>query len=729
MRLRSIAAFLCTAALPAAAQTPAPQTTQPPQKVFGYRDYTTQAKWEAAFLTVPDAKRAGEHLKVLTAAPHWASSPEDKATADYVAAQFRAAGLAAEVVPYRVLLNKPVSISIEAFDATGKKILSGPTPEHIDSGPFGSDTFQDDPRILPAFNGASPSGDVTAEVVYANYGTAADFLQLAQLGISVKGKIVLVRYGANFRGTKVYLAQRNGAAGVLIYSDPADDGYALGDIYPRGPYHPATAVQRGSVQFLPIYPGDAETPDTASTLTLPDTQRLTHPDPTNLPTIPANPISYADATPILQALNGPRVPHDWQGALPFSYHFGGTPAVTVHMRLQQDFQRRTIWDVIATIPGSDTAQKDNLVIAGNHRDAWVYGAVDPSSGTAAMLEAVHGIGVLLKQGWRPKRTIILASWDAEEEGLVGSTEWVEQNQARLAHAVAYFNVDVGVSGPDFIASAVPSLKEFLRDVTRSVPSAKDPASTVYSIWQQTQSEPPEGNVFGTARRRAAHPLTDATIGTLGSGSDYTPFLQHAGVPSTDFSSDGPYGVYHSAFDDYTWYIKFADPTFAYLQQQARVFGLEVLRMADTDVLPYDYRTYGREVVGYVEAAQRKATALNLHLDFDPTLAAATHFASAGDAIYTKQSAISGNITALNAALRAAEQDMLTSEGLPHHPWYKHVIFAPGEFTGYAAVVIPGVNEAIDDTSGAAPDLPRAQAQLNILANALNRAAAELEAVK
>ena len=342
---------------------------------------------------------------------------------------------------------------------------------------------------------------------------------------------------------------------------------------------------------------------------------------------------------------------------------------------------------------------------------------------------MHGLGALLKQGWHPKRTILIASWDAEEEGLVGSTEWVEQNQARLAHAVAYFNTDVAVEGPDFSASAVPSLKEFVRDAARAVPSANNSSTTVYAVWQQHQNDPAAGNVFGQPKTRTTRPAAEATIGTLGSGSDYSPFLQHAGVPATDISSDGPYGVYHSAFDDYTWYTKFADPTFAYLQQQARVFGLEILRMADTDVLPYDYRTYGREVVGYVEAAQRKATALNIHLDFSGALSAATRFSAAGESIYVRQSAPPTDASSLNAALRAAEQAMLNPAGLPHHPWYKHVIFAPGEFTGYAAVVIPGVNEAIDDTSGAAPDLPRAQAQLNLLANALNHAAALLETAK
>ncbi|HMF65406.1 MAG TPA: M28 family peptidase, partial [Edaphobacter sp.] len=408
--LRTLACLLPLAALTASSQT-SPQ-------VFGYRDFTQQAKWDAAFIAVPDPKLAGEHLKTLTGSPHWASSPEDYATAVYVADKFKAAGLQTEIVPYKVLLNKPVSILIEAFDANGNKIMSGPTPEHVDPKKHGGDPFQDDPRILPAFNGSSPSGDVTAEVVYANYGELSDFKTLAKLGVSVKDKIVLVRYGANFRGVKVYIAQQYGAKGVLIYSDPADDGYFRGDTYPKGPYRPESAVQRGSVQFLPIYPGDPETPGIASTLDLPDSKRIpANQLQGNQPSIPVNPLSYKDAAPILKCLSGAESPRSWQGALPFTYHLG-PGKVTVHMHLEQDTALRTIWDVIGKIPGTD--RSDDWVVAGNHRDAWVYGAVDPNSGTAAMLETVHGLGDLLKQGWKPRRTIVIASWDAEEEGLMGS---------------------------------------------------------------------------------------------------------------------------------------------------------------------------------------------------------------------------------------------------------------------------------------------------------------------
>ncbi|HTV09717.1 MAG TPA: M28 family metallopeptidase [Candidatus Aquilonibacter sp.] len=696
-------------------------------KVFGYVDFSQQAKWDATFMAVPNAKLAGEELKILTAEPHWASSPQDKKTADYVAEKFKAAGLQTEIVPFRVWLNKPVKIEITAFDADGKQLMSGPTPEHVDPKAYGGDPYQDNPDILPAFNGSSPSGDVTADVVYANYGTLADFDRLKQLNVDVKGKIVIVRYGQNFRGVKVYIAQQRGAAGVIIYSDPADDGYDRGDKYPRGAMRPDSGVQRGSVQFLPIYPGDPTTPGIASTPDLPDSKRITDPAKMNQPSIPSNPLSYKDAAPILEALDGPATPRDWQGGLPFTYHLGGTGAVKVHMHLEQDYQLRTIWDVIGTIDGSDPDQKNDWVVAGNHRDAWVFGAVDPNSGTAAMLEAVHGLGELLQQGWKPKRRIVICSWDAEEEGLMGSTEWAEDHAAQLAHAVAYFNTDVGVSGPNFNASAVPSLKEFVRDVTRQVPSPK--GGTVYEQWQKSQSENPR------RRGTAANPFTAASnstinaesvrVGDLGSGSDYTPFIQHLGVPSTDIGSDGPYGVYHSAFDDYNWFIRNADPTFVYEQQQARVFGLEILHMADADVLPYDYKTYGTEVVGYLKDAERHAAEEHLDVDFAQANAAAARFAAAGARIETVQSA-PGSLDAaakarLNDSLRNAEEALLNEAGLPHRPWYKHTIYAPGEYTGYAAVVIPGVNEGIE-----AKDAGRTSAQLTALTDALNRSASILE---
>jgi N-acetylated-alpha-linked acidic dipeptidase len=566
------------------------------------------------------------------------------------------------------------------------------------------------------FNGSSGSGDVTAQAVYANYCRLEDFDSLAAQHIDLHGKIAICRYGTNFRGVKVYLAEQRGAVGVLIYSDPQDDGYYKGDPYPMGPWRPDTSVQRGSVQYLFKYAGDPETPGVASTLDLPDSARIknfTGPDG-NQPRIISIPLSSHDAAPILQALKGPGAPQGWQGALPFRYHLG--PAgVKVHLVSQQDYQRRIIWDVIGKIEGAQ--DPDAWVIVGNHRDAWVYGAVDPSSGTAAMLEAVRGIGALLLQGWRPRRTIVFCSWDAEEEGLIGSTEWVEQQGRALDRAVAYFNVDVAVSGPDFSAGAVPSLKDFVRDVARSVPSPV--AGSVFIQWRRKSSSSDEHHESN------APPIEgeEVHVGDLGSGSDFTPFLQHAGVPSTEVSSNGPYGVYHSAFDDFAWYTQNADPEFVYLQEMARVLGLEAMRMADADALPYNYIAYAREISAYIQAAKRRAADNGLNpLDFAPAESAASHLAAAADRVHALQSTPYGDLTQLNLALRQAETALLSPAGLPGRPWYRHTIYAPGELTGYAAVVIPGVNEAIDARN---PTL--AQQQLAVLAQALDRAANALSA--
>lgn len=687
-----------------------------PATFFGYKDFAPQARIDSTFMTVPSAQAAGEDLKTLTAAPHIAGSKEDYTTAQFVASKFRAAGLETTIVPYVAWMNLPVAIHVEARDTNGKVLMTGPTREHV-----AGDRYDNDPRVVMPFNGSSPSGNITAGVVYANYGRPEDFAALDKLGISVKGKIVLVRYGENFRGVKVFIAQQRGAAGVLIYSDPADDGYFRGDTYPKGPYRPATGVQRGSVGYMFEFPGDATTPGIPSTPNLPESKRIPSSESPAMPKIPSEPLSWHDAAPILKALGGSVVPQGWQGALPFTYHVGGGDQVKIHMDLKQDYKFRTIWDVIGRVQG--TEYPDALVIAGNHRDAWVYGAVDPNSGTAAMLEAVHGIGALLKQGWRPKRTILFASWDAEEEGLIGSTEWTEDHAAELTHAVAYFNMDIGVSGPDFDAEAVPSLKQFVRDVTKQVSSPD--GGTVYENWVKQQANKAakrHPDLGFNGHRQGIVPEQGARIGDLGSGSDYSPFLQHFGVPSTDISSGGPYGVYHSAFDDYQWFTQNADPTFEYEQQQARVFGLEVLDMANADVLPYDYVTYAREVGEYLFNAQKKAKGHGMKLDFEAANAAAKRFYAAARTVKQIQEHPTSGEAVLNAALRQTEEDLLSQEGLPNRSWYKHTIYAPGEYTGYAAVVIPGVNEAID-----AKNAVRAQQQLEVVTAALTRAAETLEA--
>jgi len=700
-------------------QVPAPPGAL--QSIFGFRDSPAEAATEAGFLAVPDPKLAEEHLRTLTQAPHMAGTLEDKATADYVAQKFRDAGLETEIVEYKVWINYPLEISVDITAPAGV-VMHGPTREHVDGDPY-----DDDPRVVMPFSGMSPSGDAEAEVVYANYGTPEDFEKLEKLKIDVRGKIVLVRYGQNFRGVKEFIAQEHGAAGVIIYSDPFDDGWRRGDKYPDGPWRPDTGVQRGSVGYMFEFPGDPTTPGFASLPSLPESKRVSPAQSAQMPKIPVTPLSYHDAAPILQHLGGPDSPREWQGALPFTYHVGPGP-VRVKMHLKQDYQFRTLWDVIGRVRGRELPEE--WVVAGNHRDAWVYGAVDPNSGTAAMLEAVHGVGELMKSGWKPKRTMIFASWDGEEEGLMGSTEWAEQHEADLGHAVAYFNMDVADSGPKFGASAVPSLKQFLRDVTMAVPSPK--GGTVYESWQKVDqpgfpsTQSPTEAIGGSGRTPAALAKGEVPVGDLGSGSDYSVFQQHLGVPSTDISSTGPYGVYHSVFDNFAWFKKFGDPDFVYEQEMARVFGLEALRMADADVLPYDYEEYGMEVAAYLDAAGKRAgRKFGEHaLDMNAVNTAARHFQEAGAKILSKQKNPPRDPARLNHALLSAERALLVPEGLPHRPWYRHAIYAPGEYTGYAAVVIPGVNEALDKG-----DADRARQQLAVLAAALERAAKALESYR
>ena len=671
---------------------------------------TSQAEIEKLFLGVPDPKVAEEDLRVLTAAPHIAGSPEDKKTAEFVAQKFREAGLETEIVEYKVWMNYPSEISVDVVAPPGVK-MHGPSREHVSSDPY-----QDDPRIVMPYSGFSPSGDVEAEVIYANYGRLEDFKRLEQMKIDVRGKIVIVRYGTNYRGVKAYLAQQFGAAGLLIYSDPLEDGYFKGDPYPKGPWRPATGVQRGSIGYSFNIPGDPTTPGIASVPGLPLSQR-TPPQRAEMPKVPTTPLSWADAEPILKHLAGPESPRDWQGALPFTYHLGPGP-VRVRMHLKQDYAYRSIWDVIGRVRGS--VYPDEWVLAGNHHDAWVYGAVDPCSGTVAMLEAARGIGHLLKAGWRPKRTLIFGSWDAEEHGLMGSTEWAEQHAAELDHAVAYLNMDSAVSGPNFGASAVPSLKQFLRNVAKAVPSPK--GGTLYQAWRVGGQNPPQPDVTDSGRMPVVQLNTDVPVGDLGSGSDYTPFLQHLGIPSTDMASSGSYGVYHSAFDNFAWFKRFADPDFAYEQEMARVFGLAALRLADADVLPYDYENYAKEIAAYIRTAQGRAEkTFSKPPSFAAALEAAERFARAGAAIIREQPKDASESAAMNRALREAERALLLPNGLPGRPWFRHAIYAPGRYAGYAADVIPGVNEAID-----AGDLQATEQQLAALTTVLARAASILE---
>jgi N-acetylated-alpha-linked acidic dipeptidase len=712
-RALALPLLLCWFLLSGNSQTNSPVSAG----ITGFQNASEEQAVEARFLAVPDPKLAEEHLRTLTKAPHLAGTPEDKATAEYVRQKFREAGLETQIVEYKVWLNYPAQISVD-ITAPSDVHMHGPTREHVDGDPY-----QDDPRVVMPVSGMSPSGDAEAEVIYANYGTPADFEKLAQMKIDVRGKIVIARYGQNYRGVKADLAHQYGAAGLILYSDPADDGAKRGPVYPNGPWRPLTSVQRGSINAIWQFPGDVTTPGFASLPSLPASKRISPEDSAAMGKIPTTPISAADAEPILENLAAAVAPPEWRGALPFEYHVGPGP-VRVKLHVQQDYQFRTIWDVIGKVRGS--TWPDALVVAGNHRDAWVYGAVDPNSGTAAMLEAAHGIGQLLKSGWKPKRTIVLGSWDGEEEGMVGSTEWGEQHPELQEQAVAYFNTDMAVSGPKFGAAAVPSLKQFIRDLTKAVP---DPSGgTVYERWEVLSGEAAKTDSRETSTSTYRPPLAssrDVPVSDLGSGSDYSVFLQRLGIASTDIGSVGDYGVYHSTFDDFAWFTRFGDPTFVHEQKMARIFGLEILRMADCDVLPYDFAQYGKEIGEYIVGAQKRAGELSgAPGEFKAALKAAHRLEAAGANLAATESEPSEDPAWLDARLVAADRALLLRDGVPGREWFRHAIYAPGRHAGYAAVVLPGVNDSIEDRNSA-----QLQKQLAALTQAINHCARLLEGAR
>ena len=656
---------------------------------FSANTSATQRRWEELFRSVPAPKSAREHLRRLTLEPHIAGTKEDYATAVYVRDQMKSYGLNAELKEYNVWLPYPKTTPIVELITQRRQRLS--VTEAIVPG----DPTSSNPKITPLFNGYSASGDVTGPLVYANYGLPGDYEELKKVGVDVKGKIVIVRYGNSFRGVKAKVAEDNGAVGCIIYSDPADDGYMQGDVYPKGPWRPVASGQRGSVQYLFDYPGDPLTPGKPS---IPGVPRLKPEEATDLTKIPVQPIAYDVAKTLISPLRGPVRPKGFQGGLPLAYHVGGTPDVKVHLKTDMDYKVRTIWDVVARIEGNQ--ERDRWVVMGNHRDAWVFGAVDPNSGSSAMLEVARGFGDLLKQGWTPKRTIILCSWDAEEYGLIGSTEWAEENADDLREkAVAYLNVDVAVSGGNFGASSVPSLWKVIRDVTRDV---KDP-KTGKTIYQQWQEKAREGRSINEPANGG-----EARIGALGSGSDYTPFLQHLGVPSTDMGFGGDYGVYHSSYDSFYWMDHFGDPGFVYHVAAAQIWGTLALRLADADALPFDYTDYATQIREFFAEALRLAKQKNLDTSFDDRSmnAALEDFAkecsrvekNRQEAVTTK--ANSAKLKLINDALIAVEREFIDERGLRGRPWYKHEIYAPGIYTGYAAQPLTDFRQAIDDRNSA-----------------------------
>jgi len=671
-----------------------------------------ERRWEEQFRALPAPASAREHLRRLTAEPHVAGTKEDYATAVYVRDQMKSYGLSAELKEYQVLLPYPKTPTIVELVAPHRERL------RVKEAVVPQDPSSANPKIIPLFNSYSATGDVTGSLVYVNYGLPPDYEALKKAGVDVKGKIVIARYGNSFRGVKAKVAEDHGAIGLLIYSDPLDDGYSQGDVYPKGPWRPSSSAQRGSVQYLFLYPGDPLTPGKPA---VPGTPRLKMEDAKSLTHIPVQPISYGDARVLLEPLTGPLRPKGFQGGLPFAYHVGGTQDVRVHLKTDMDFKIRTIWNVVARIEGE--TEKDRWVIMGNHRDAWTFGAVDPNSGTTAMLEAARGFGQLLKQGWKPKRTIVLCSWDGEEHGLIGSTEWAEENADELkAKAVAYLNVDVAVSGPNFGASSVPSLWKLIRAAARDV---KDPKSgnSVYQQWQDRARE--------QRSESEKDSKVEAAIGSLGSGSDFTPFLQHLGIPASDMGFGGDYGVYHSAYDSFYWMSHFGDPKFVYHVAAAQLWGTMAMRLASAEGLPLDYSDYANQIREYFNENLKRATERNLANSFDEKTMtdALRDFAEASSRIERERNrSIEDNraerLKKINDGLIAVERDFTDEHGLNGRPWYKHQIYAPGVYTGYAAQPLTDFSQALDDrnSANAKESLERIVAALKRATETLKRAA-------
>ncbi|MCA1616238.1 MAG: M28 family metallopeptidase [Acidobacteria bacterium] len=705
---RALLALILTTHLSLAATAPRAraQATNAPAPLDGFTAAGSAAarRIETSFRALPAPASAREHLRQLTKEPHVAGTQEDYQTALYVRDRLRAYGVAAELKEYSVLLPSPRSPTVLELLAPRRERLLLREPV------VAEDESSASRKIIPLFNGYSASGDVTAPLVYVNYGLPDDYQALKKIGVEVKGKIAIARYGRSFRGVKAKVAEENGALGLVIYSDPADDGYAQGDVYPKGPWRPEESAQRGSVLYLFEYPGDPLTPGTPA---VPGTPRLRYEQATNVPRIPVQPISYGDARKLLAPLRGPVRPAGFQGGLPFAYHVGGTTDVRVRLKTDMEFKQTTIWNVIGRVEGAQEA--DRWVVLGNHRDAWTFGAVDPNSGTTAMLEVARGLGELSKQGWRPRRTIIFGSWDAEEQGLIGSTEWAEENAAELKEkAVAYVNMDAAVSGAYFGASSVPSLWKLIRAAARDVRDPKT-GKSVYEAWQDRSRE-----------RRADPELTDASgtdadiaearIGALGSGSDYTPFLQHLGVPAIDMGFGGDYGVYHSAYDSFHWMEKFGDPKFEYHAAAAQIWGTVALRLADAPALPFDYADYAAQLRDFVNETQRTAARRRIADSFDAKalLDAARELGEEAARVNSRRGELieeaersraraddsnpraTARLRRLNDALLAAERALTDSRGLRGRAWYKHQIYAPGFYTGYAAQPLPDLRQAIDD---------------------------------
>ncbi|MGI5163293.1 M28 family peptidase [Spirillospora sp. CA-253888] len=680
-RILALAAGAATAAslvaLPPANADPTTGTA--PIAGFTAAGAKWQRQYEKAFSAIPSARKARALDAELAAEPGLAATTGDRNRVARIVRELRSYGLKPEVKTYYTYLSSPKRIKVEM---TAPRRIDLPVKEK--RRPW-QKHFED---VIPAHNGLSPSGDVRGQVVYANYGRPEDFALLDKQGISVKGKIVLARYGAVFRGVKPREAARRGAKGVLIYSDPADDGFTRGKTYPEGPWRAPDGIQRGSIAQIMYAAGDPLTPGWPATK---NAKRIRPEDSVMLKgLVPTAPISYGAAEPLLRSLTGAQVPKEWQGGLKFPYRFG-PGGTTVRLNLQNEFKVRPIWDVIVRIPGSH--RPDQEVIVGAHHDAWAYGSVDDLSGTENVLQIGRGLGALLKKGWRPKRTITLATWDGEEYGIYGSTEYAEERAERLRKAVAYINMD-GAGGSHFGTAATPALDQFVIDATKEV-RWPGTGGTLYEAWKkQNNGRTP--------------------IERIGGGSDFQPFFQRYGVPAMDLgaSTPGTAGSYHCACDDHYWTSRFGDPTFEYHAAMSRLSGIAALRMANADVTPMRYRSYAAETATYLAdfTEQQRRRFGRVVVDVSRDVRQAQAWQRAADALQARADAAlragdAGAFRRLNDKIMQAERDLLTRAGLPYRSWYRHQIYAPGIDTGYATQRLPALNDAL--FVGGDPALARA----------------------
>jgi N-acetylated-alpha-linked acidic dipeptidase len=699
-----------------------PHAQNRPIRGFPDDAVSAQRQREEQFRKVPDSTRLKEYMEAMAGDSHVAGQPSSKRVADYALAKFKSFGLDAKLEEFEAMMPWPLETRVElvAPEKYELKIKEPVLPEDPDSG-----------DQTPLYNAYSGDGDVSGEVVYVNYGMPADFERLKEMKISVKGKIVLARYGAGWRGIKPKVAAENGAIGCLIYSDPRDDGFFQGDVYPGGPYRPEYGAQRGSVMDMPIHPGDPLTPGWGSEA---GGRKNARESAETILKIPVLPIGYGDALPILKQLKGPVAPEAWRGALPVTYHLGPGPA-QLHMKLSFEWKNRPLYNVVARIPG--TTRPDEWIIYGNHHDAWVMGADDPISGASSLMETARGLGELLKSGWRPSRTIILALWDGEEWGLLGSTEWAEKHKAELQQkAVAYINTD-GTGKGWLNAGGSHGLQQFLGEVTKDV---MDPRT----------GKP----IFDEARRRAVlgHPEADRPdaekdpsfrIAPLGSGSDYTPFLQHLTLSALNlgFGGESPGGVYHSAYDTVKWYQTHSDTDYSYGRTLSQIVGTLILRLAEAPVLPFQFIDTADTLMRYVVELEKLAeTKKDSKVDMKPVRNAVEALRAAGLAyekaygavlkISAAQLLVRKELQQVNRLLLTSEQKLGNTEGLPRREWFKHQMYAPGFYTGYGVKTMPQIREGLEEGrfTEAQGGIRTVSSAINALAAQVNDAARALERI-